>query len=38
MLRSWSITIWLQKTFVLVVDVTESDNVMVVDEFSLVVP
>ena len=32
MRRSWSITIWY-KTFILVVDVTQSDNVMVVDEF-----
>ena len=30
MLRSWSITIWSKKTFILVVDVTKSDNVMVV--------
>ena len=33
MLRSWSITISSKKTFILVVDVTQSDNVMVVDEF-----
>ena len=25
--------IWSKKTFILVVDVTQSDNVMVVDEF-----
>ena len=33
MLRSCSITTWSKKTFILVVDVTQSDNVMVVDEF-----
>ena len=33
MLRSWSITIWSKKTFILVVDVTQLDNVMVVDAF-----
>ena len=32
-LRSWSITIRSKQTFVVVVDVTQSDNLMVVDEY-----